>query len=318
MAGPLLFLRHVTPPYIHYQLVSLPALFLAAGAAAGLSHRRYHGPVIAATCLIIGMAQSLPVAWGLTWAGENASPDGMGTPLRWPLNAANSLKDGRPVIVLASGDNPEFDADAAMFEVLLWDYPHRIVDGRWIALIPEEPAHLLATDAILSGWQMAEASGLIREVQALPRRKGEPPYMSALTTTASPKGFRDVAVVDLANGTRFRGWQFTDMGSRWRFSTVWEITGPVSSERYHQFHHLRLGVDGPVVGNYDVPVSSRAWQQGDKLVVTIEFPPPTAGGIFWMDVGMYTYPAIERVPRRSHSGDPLAPIRLGPLNQSNQ
>lgn len=272
MAGPLLFLRHTTPSYIHYQLVSLPALLLVAGAAAKLSPYRWWGPAVTLTCLLIGMAQSLPVAWGLTWAGKHASPDGMGTPLYWPMAAANALKDGRPVVVLSSGDNPATDADAAMFEVLLWGYPHRIVDGRWIALIPDQPAHILATDAVLSGWQAVEASGLVKDVQALPRRQGEPPYMTALATAkvgSFPDGFQAVAGVDLANGVRFRGWRFTPMGSRWRFSTYWEILGPVTGERYHQFHHLRWGDDGPVVGNYMIFLSP---QRPGKMAINCWLP----------------------------------------------
>ena len=51
---------------------------------------------------------------------------------------------------------------------------------------------------------------------------------------------------------------------------------------------------------------------GDTLITWAEF--EVAGpGPYWVDVGMYTYPQVERVPVLGREGDPLAPIRLGPV-----
>jgi len=62
-----------------------------------------------------------------------------------------------------------------------------------------------------------------------------------------------------------------------------------------------------------VPLSSHAWQEGDILVTWVDFEPPAEAGPFWVDVGMYTWPEIRRIPVLNRSDDPLAPIRLGPL-----
>ncbi len=312
LSAPLLFVGHTTPVYPQYQLTALPALVLAAGATASLSQRWQWGAGVTFLSLLIAVSQSLPVAQAIIRAGWEATPGGIGTPLRWPRAAARSLTDGRPIVVLAHGDEPEFYGDVAGFHVLLWDYPHRIVDGRSVLLIPGEPAHLFATFADLPAWAEAQASGIGENEKALPRRQGEPPYVTMTVQGEEPIGFQRVEPVTLANGVRLEGWRVRRVGDHWRFSTLWHVIGPVPLGRYHQFHHLRQGADGLVIAVHDVPTSSSAWQVGDTLIVWADFELATQTGPFWMDVGMYTYPAVERVEiiHRNATAITLGPFDL--------
>lgn len=317
VSAPLVFLHHKTTPLLQYQLVALPALFLAAGSVAGLVRRRTWGLPLAAIALAIAVIQALPVARGLGVVAHRLTPGGIGTPLARPRAAARSLMDGRPIVVHAHGDAPEFFGDVAGFSVLLWDYPHRIVDGQSVLLVPDEPAHLLATFADLPAWGEAGASELAGEVQTFPRREGEPPYVALTVEGTNPSGFRPVEPLTLANGAQLRGWRVRSADGRLRFTVWWRLVGPLVPDRYHQFNHLRSaqrlepGTESLAV--HDVPLSSHAWQVGDTLIAWADFDRPTEAGPFWMDVGMYTWPEVERSPVLGRPGDPLAPIRLGPF-----
>ena len=322
VSAPLVFLRSKTPVMPQYQLAALPALFLAAGAAAGWARRRPWGLAITAVALAVALTQAVPLARGLGVVAYRLTPGGLGTPLARPRAATQALKDGQPIVVHAHGDVPEFFGDAAGFSALLWDYPHRIVDGRSALIVPGEPAHLLMTFASLPAWQEAQASGLAGETRSLPRREGEPPYVALRVEGTNPSGFQPVEPLRLANGARLQGWRVRSVNGQLRVTTCWQLVGPLTPGRYHQFNHLRSaerlapGTD-PLAG-HDVPLSSHTWQEGDTLVTWADFDGPTEEGPFWVDVGMYTWPEIQRSPVLDRPGDPLAPIRLGPFERPKE
>lgn len=318
LSAPLVFLRHAGPVYPQYQLTALPAAFLVGGAAARLSRRVWWGPTVAAMTLVVAATQASAMGYGLSVVARRLTPGGIGTPLIWPAAAARALQDGRPVVAHAHGDRPEFFGDVAGFSVLFWDYPHRIVDGRSVLLIPrqeerESGAHLMATFPDLPAWVEARASGLRGEVRSFPRREGEPPYLALTLAEADPAGFQPTHPLDLASGARLRGWRVRRVGDRMRFITWWEIAAPPGPGEYHQFNHLRSADLGEPLAIHDVPLSSQAWQVGDTLLAWADFDRPGDACPLWMDVGMYTWPEIERTAVLNRSGDPLAPIRLGPF-----
>ena len=77
---------------------------------------------------------------------------------------------------------------------------------------------------------------------------------------------------------------------------------------YHQFNHLHpADADAPVAVQ-DAPLSSGAWAAGDSVLTWATFNVQTAGP-HYLDVGMYTFPELVRIPRKG-GGDA---IRLGPL-----
>ena len=322
VSAPLVFLRSKTAPLPQYQLAALPALCLAAGSVAGLVRGRRWRLAVTALAVAVAAVQAAPVAQGLGVVARRLTRGGIGTPLGRPRAVAQGLMDGRPIVVHTHGDMPEFFGDAAGFSVLLWDYPHRIVDGRSALLVPDEAAHLLATFADLPAWVEAQASGLGGQVRAFPRREGEPPYWALTVEGADPSGFQPVEPLALANGAQLQGWRARLVGGRLRITTWWKIGELLAPGRYHQFNHLRSarrleGGAEPTAG-YDVPLSSHAWQAGDTLITWADFDRPDEVGPFWVDVGMYTWPEVERSAVLDRLGDPLAPIRLGPFDYPDE
>jgi 4-amino-4-deoxy-L-arabinose transferase-like glycosyltransferase len=322
LSAPLLFLRSKAPVFLQYQLIALPALFLAAGSLAGLVRRRPWGVIITALALTVAAIQTVPVARSLGVVAHRLTPGGLGTPLERPRAAARALMDGQPVVVHAHGDVPEFFGDVAGFSVLLWDYDHRIVDGQSVLLIPDEPAHLLATFADLPAWAELQASGLSGEVRTFPRREGEPPYVAMTIEGTSLSGFQPIEPLTLVNGAQLHGWRVRAVDGRLRVTIWWQLVGPLAQGRYHQFNHLRsaqqLEPSAEPLAVHDVPLSSHTWQVGDHLVTWADFDCPAKAGPFWMEIGMYTWPEIQRSPVLERPDDPLAPIRLGPFESPGE
>jgi hypothetical protein len=134
---------------------------------------------VLATAVFIALVQVTAVHQTLSTIDDEFVPGGMGTPLVYPQAAVAQLTaDGRPIVVETFGDMAEFYGDAAMFKVLLWDYPKQIVDARHVLLIPDEPSHLLFTYDNLPAWEVVTAVGPQGMVRALPRRQGEMPYVA--------------------------------------------------------------------------------------------------------------------------------------------
>ena len=310
-AGPLLFLRSKTPVYIQYQLASLPALFLCAGAWVGWRRRRAWQRGWAFLLLLCGLAQAVLVARTLSVIRDTYVRGGLGTPLLYPQAAANALvESGLPVVVETSGAEPAYDGDAAVFEVLLWGHPHRLVDARSALILPAGPAHLLFTYDTLPAWDVAQRLGVGGTPDSFPRRQGEPPYRAITLLGPQVTGLTAITPVRLANGATLVGWrvQPLDDGRRWRLITHWQIHQPQEGS-FQQFNHLYVAGKAEHEAVHDVYTASRAWQDGDQLITWAEFDRPEATALYF-HVGMYRYPELERVPRLDHEGDALAPIVL--------
>lgn len=310
------FLCTAVPVYHHYLLTALPAWVLTASAAVGLWRRRFWGPVVAGLAVAVSLTQGAAVAVSIAENRDRLIPGGWGTPLWYPRAAVNAVKDGRPIYVHAWSDSTAFDGDAAGMSVLLWDYPHRIIDGRSALLLPPEgeTAHLFFLAPDLPACEQALAEVHILERRELPRREGEPPYIALTVEGSRPQGFREVQPVALANGAQLRGWKVERLGRQLRVTTWWQIIGPVDGKRYHQFNHLYRPEDEVPFQGRDGPAASEAWQLGNMLITWATFEPEVPGP-YWLQVGMYSYPDIVRVPLRGGEGkNPPTGIWLGPLD----
>ncbi len=313
LAGPLLWTVHFTTPNLHYQLVSLPAWFLAAGFAVAALPQRQLRAIALSVVVAASLVQGAIFAAGVARAGRDATPGGIGAPLAYHLRAVSAAKDGNPVIAIVPGDDPGTDGDAAILEVLLWGYPHRLIDGRHALVLPNAPSNLLFVAPWLPAWsEFSDSVAGAGGVRYIPRRSGEYPYLLVrLDGDERPAGFHEVRGVSLSNGASLEGWKAEWSESGFRFVTLWTIAHDARGRDFHQFNHLYVGnAPKPAIGR-DMPVSSRAWRAGDRLIAWADFPPPPEGRLR-MGVGMYDYPSLERVPRRGVS-NPLAPIMLGPL-----
>lgn len=310
---PLFFLRSKTEPTIHYQLVSVPALFLLMGSAAAISKRRWWPVLILTVAGLVVLAQSIAVAQTLSTVRQELVPGGIGTPLSYPQQAVHALQaDGKPIVVETFGDIAEFEGDAAVFKVLLWGYPHRIVDARTALLIPNQAAHILFTFDSLPAWEIVQTIGLAGTRTDLPRRIGEPPYVALTVTDVSLPDFNVAPPGRLANGAELQGWLVQTLDNdRLRLITYWQITAEPTEGHFQQFNHLYIEEGTEPWQVQDNYTSSRAWQRGDHLITWAEFDQPDSP-IAYFQVGMYTWPDLQRSPvlNRSAGVDPLAPIQL--------
>jgi hypothetical protein len=296
-------------------LSSLPALLLLGGAAVRLIQRRWWGPVLLLISLLVAVPQTIAVVQALESVQVEQSPGGMGTPLSYQQAAARWMQGlDQPIVIETQGDNPAYDGDAAVFEVLLWDTPHQIVDARSTLLLPaERPAILFFLYKSLPAWEVATDLDLGVASYKLPRRSNEPSYR-ALTVEGATLEAAGWTMLDdpvrLANGATLQGWQVRPLNEGGlRLLTLWQLEGDAAGQTYQQFNHLYLAGETSPYEIHDVGTGSAAWQAGDQLITWADFAAPPAD-ITAFQVGMYTWPDLERSAVLDRPGDPLAPIEL--------
>jgi hypothetical protein len=259
--------------------------------------------------LILTLAWTLLLSHSLTVAGQIETPNGLGTPLKQLRAAAYNLPADVPALLFTHGDNPNIDGEAAIFEVLWWDRPHRIIQGNSVLILPEESVYLMATLAPFPAWEELEISGLVDDPLTFDRREGALPFVATHYDGATqPAGFRPVEPVLFEDGAQLEGWRTRRIGDRLRISTLWRVIDPPPNATIQQFHHLRaVGNDELLIGA-DVPLSMERWQVGGRVIVMGDFfdVPP---GRYTVDIGHYTLPDVVRIPHAKNADF----IRLDPF-----
>lgn len=311
VVSPLFFVRHTTPTFIHYQLASLPALALIFSAGAMLLKHRFWQPLVFVITLVIAVGWSIQIGQSLDFAGQRATPNGLGTPLNVTHNVANSIPKDIPVLFFTHGDDPTVHGESAVFEALWWGREHRIINGESILILPPYPAYMLATLAPFQAWEEIDSAGLASDVQEFPRRVGEGAgFIGTLYDGETlPEGFTPIEPVLFDHGAQLEGWKARMVGPRLRISTLWRVMEMPPMGTYQQFHHLRTAdtLDGEPFMVADVPISTHDWQVGDLLIVMGDFFVDQTAG-YWVDVGHYTLPDVARI-----SYDDGNSVRLGPF-----
>ena len=263
---------------------------------------------------VIAAIWAVQIGTSLNLEGRVETPDGLGTPLSNTRNAAYSLPTQQPVLFFTHGDNPATDGEAAIFSVLWWNRPHRIVNGEAVLILPSEPAYLMATLAPFQAWEELRDDGLISDKLSFPRREGALPFVATpYDGYTDPSGFTAISPpILLDDGLQLEGWRARQVGPRLRISTLWRVIAVPASGTYQQFHHLNTAatLDGQPFAVSDVPLSAFNWRVGDRLIVMGDFFPKSAAR-FWVDVGQYTLPDLKRALRQDNAGDS---IRLGPFD----
>lgn len=312
VASPLFFLRHSSPVQIHYQLIAFPSVPLALGAALTLFRTRAwriagFAAVGAAAAIWTAQIAAVLQSANITRPANSA----LSSILRESRDAAHAASE--PVLFFTHGDDPALHGEAAVFESLLWDRPHRILNGDVLLILPPYPATLMATLAPFQMWEELEAGGLAADPLAFSRREGALPFVAAAYDgRAELEGFVPIPSVALGDGSTLLGWKVRYVGPRFRISTLWQVESDAPPGVFQQFHHLRRSadLDGDPQAISDVPLSRATWRVGDRVVVMADFFDVPAGDTWVVDVGHYTLPDLARVSGLE-GGDRL--VRLGPF-----
>ncbi len=310
-------IRHSTPPLPQYQLVALPSLALLIGASVTLLKNRAWRILTMGIVIIAACAWSVEIGYSLNIAGQNDTPNGLGTPLAISQRIADSIPDNTPAILFTHGDDPTIDGEPAVFSVLWWRRSdRRIVDGETTLILPRVPTQLLSTVQSFQAWEELDAAGLVQQAQIIPRRIGAGPMLSTLYDGLTvPSGFTAGAPVQFADGLELHGWRVRKVGNRMRVSTLWQVLATPTLAAIQQFNHLNTAAtlnSAPFLGS-DVPISVRALRQGDSLIVMADFSPPPPAGTYWLDFGHYTLDTMQRIAIVSPANQPNDLVRVGPF-----
>jgi hypothetical protein len=313
LAAPIVFTRHSTPVYIHYQLTALPAIALILAASTRLFQHRTWPLLITALMALTAGLWAVQIGESLTLTGTTAHAGGIGTPLGIVREIAASAPTDRPPLLFTHGDNVSVDGEAAIFHALWWERPdRRIIAGQSLLILPDEPAYMLATLPHFQAWEELEAAGLALNPQRYPRREneGEGFIATLYDGQTPPEGFTLETPITLENGLRFEGWKTRQVGERLRISTLWTVLEPPPPATYQQFHHLRNAttLEGDPLDGSDIPISAHSWQVGDRLIFMADFF-READEPLWVEIGQYTLPDMQRIPNSQNTDL----IRLGPF-----
>jgi len=127
--------------------------------------------------------------------------------------------------------------------------------------------------------------------------------------------------VNLGDRMRFRGWRLDGAvlhpGEALTVTLAWEATVELS-DQYVVFVHL-LSSDGTLVAQHDAPPAGRllppsSWPPETvfSYPVTIELPGDLAAGDYLVQVGVYLWPGLERLPVRAEMpGAEIGVMKLG-------
>lgn len=313
---PLLFFSvPLLPSALHYLLPVYPIPFMAVGVAVAALPRRWrwgaHGAL-----LLTAAAQVWVWARLLAFVAVQATPGGFGTPLVMQLAATDTARQmlqatgAAELLIAGAGERPLLDDFPAVYDVLLWDLPHRFVDVTDTAVFPAQKSVVLL-DA------QGAAADLYRQTAAaqvtVPLRTGEGALdVLALPETAAAPQHRFDPPHILTNWAAFAGYDDlqpqADGAALW---TVYWYAGEASAADYHLFNHL-LDVDGARIGQADTAVFRAAqWREGDLVATQVRLPWSDAAA--QMRTGMYTYPDLTPVRVFDVAGNPTADAITIPL-----
>jgi len=326
LAPMLVLLRHVKPLYLHYYVISIPPLCLAAGLVLGrLVSARDARPRWGAVALAIalGMAQAATTLAILRFVGEQATPGGFGVPLQSQEQAMRRVTAlGPPALVLADGEDPRLSAWRAVFGLRLRSMPHRLLDGQRLALFPAQDSTVLVTPGADVALRAYSEAGVLSAADIIPNRRGEEPFYVLRLPAGFTPNLQPVAEPRrFANGAELVGYrvdgvmqpgQAVDWWIAWR---VWSTpANPLAS--YHFFNHV-VNERGAHLAQADGPaMAAEAWSVGDLVVqrFRLDWPAQAQPGPLWIRVGMYTYPEMEVQPLLDANGQPAGEfVTLGPF-----
>jgi hypothetical protein len=293
----LFFLRHSTPVFPHYFIITLPAGYMLAGVLIETLIQKDSRAKQVSYALLPLTALEQAGIWLvlLFFVGSRETPGGFGAPLGSLLNAVDAAKTTQAenalpeVLVISDGDDPVVDDFPAIMDVLLRDTPHRFVNGDEAVLVPQGGAVALLQTPSLSAseWYeacMREQNCTSKEVERGMQVVAVPPGINVRIENPFPEPRI------LANGVEFLGW---DNGDGWR--VIWRPGFIPAASDYHFFNHATNGqVDG-------VGYPSHYWRDGDVIISFFDLQPDGT-----VRVGMYEFPSVKNVPVLDVAGNPYS------------
>ncbi|MBM4424283.1 MAG: hypothetical protein FJ030_13005 [Chloroflexi bacterium] len=301
VAPVLFFVRHGTPIFPHYFIITLPAGHMLAGLAISkgsesLRSSRLRGLIFGLP--VIGSAVMQMTAWLalLFFIGANATPGGFGAPLGLLLSAVEGAKQMQAsfaapeILIVGSGDAPDVDDFPAVMEALFRGTPHRFVDGNEAAVFPQggavaliEPGDFWARGRY-EDCAATEACMVLRASEFGIELVGIAPN----TTVEAANLFPEPRA--LANGVELLGWEPEPV-----WSVFWRVGYIPPAADYHFFNQAAgAQADGP-------GYPSRYWRDGDVVISFFDL--PASGPV---RVGMYEYPSVINVPVMDAAGLPYS------------
>jgi hypothetical protein len=313
------------PVELHYLLPVYPAQYIAAGVAFGV--------------IVTNIGRWRPLAWGIlalsavaqVWVwlslvnflGNQFTPGGYGTPVRYHLQAASQARQllseagGSEILLAGQSENPREDEFAAVYDVLLRDIPRRFVDLNRSALFPNQTAVVIIGNQAdnPAAYTYLSAAGQMRQIDL---RQGE----GSLKILSLPDGSEPSPEISLDPSVLYANWvnligydrpEPLDEGmASWRI--YWHPGANPDPLDYHFFNHL-IDASGQRVGQEDAAVfSPLQWREADTVVSFFTLPWPAGSeASLMMRTGIYRYPSLENVPVMDGAGNPASDAAELPL-----
>ncbi|MEK7325468.1 MAG: hypothetical protein AAB217_09465, partial [Chloroflexota bacterium] len=318
----LFFVRHSTPVFPHYFIITLPAGYILAGifvsaladyftAKARRTQRKdiektLRSLRLGGSILFAGSAAAQAGVWLalLFFIGSNNTPNGFGTPLGLLLNAVDGAKQMQAqlavpeILIVGDGDDPAVDDFPAVMDALFRGTPHRFVDGNEAAVFPPGGAVAIIQPGEFRARGRYEDCAETEACMVL--RAGELGIelvgVSANTAVEIANPFPEPRT--LANGVQLLGWESQPV-----WTVIWRAGYVPATADYHFFNHA----EGAQVDGAGYP--SRYWREDDLVISFFDL---QAYG-FPIRVGMYEYPSVINVPVLDVAGEPFSDaVTAGP------
>jgi 4-amino-4-deoxy-L-arabinose transferase-like glycosyltransferase len=298
----------------HYLMVLYPVLFVLPGAAIAALERwgprvpgRRSLDGVGALIVLVGIAVWSLGFWGGILADVAQGVEGYGTPLGYWRRAADRARDlaalygAEEVLAYMPGAQP-WDEPAVIFDALLGDVPHRVVNGFTTVVLPSHTTIFLMASEVAP--VVADTFACARDLDApLVASPFGGSYLYHVWAPAYTDGCRAWTPAEgvWASGARLRGYAITgtpEPGATLRVTLDWVVTRGSVAADLHWFNHL-VDAEGQRWGQFDgVPWPAPRWRTGDRVLwhfdlpIADEGPPPP----YVLRVGQYVYPTFEGIP----------------------
>ncbi len=309
----LFFIRHSTPVFPHYFIITLPAGCILAGIVVQWLSDCFTAKTQRAQrenwklgfgisgfwkLLIVISAAAQAGAWLalLFFVARVDTPGGFGAPLGALLDVADTAQNayavgGAPeVLIVGEGDDPAIHEFPAVMEALLRNTPHRFVNGNEAALASAQGAVVVVQSPTLKAFDWYQRCVVWGScIQLGAGQRG----MTVLRLPADTPMKIDHPFPEprtLANGVELLGW-----AAETEWTVFWRVGYVPAAADYHFFNHsTNAQADG-------VGYPARYWRDGDRVISFFDLRPTGP-----VRVGMYEYPAVTNVPVLDAAGNPYA------------